>query len=150
MHPQLRKIYVPLSCPSLVIFWPSSVNWYSRVCVHSFIDTSYSCGLSSHSILEWLGETNSSTLSTSRIGQSSCILWIKMPIQLLLCSTLECYHLYVKNIMRIAPPLMNSWRSDTSRHHCFIPRFRVILTGMPTNELWCVKSILLATLLLGS
>ena len=68
MHPQLRKSYVPLSCPSLVVFWPSSINWYSRLCVHSFIDAYYSCGLSSHSILEWLGETNSSTSSISRIG----------------------------------------------------------------------------------
>ena len=32
------------------------------------IDAYYSCGPSSHSIPEWLGETNSSTLSTSRIG----------------------------------------------------------------------------------
>ena len=27
MHPQLRKLYVPLSCPSLVVYWPSSINW---------------------------------------------------------------------------------------------------------------------------
>ena len=34
MHPQLRKIYAPLSCLSLVVFWPPSINWYSRVVVH--------------------------------------------------------------------------------------------------------------------
>ena len=33
-----------------------------------FTDAYYSCGLSSHSIPEWLGETNSSTSSISRIG----------------------------------------------------------------------------------
>ena len=32
----------------------------------------------------------------------------------------------------------------------FIPRSRVVVTGMPTSEPWCVKSILLATVLLGS
>ena len=37
-------------------------------CAFVFIDAYYSCGPSSHSILEWLGETNSSTLSISRIG----------------------------------------------------------------------------------
>ena len=40
----------------------------SKVCMHSFIDAYYSCGPSSHSIAEWLGETNSSTSSISRIG----------------------------------------------------------------------------------
>ena len=40
----------------------------SRVCMHSFIDAYYSCDPSSHSIAEWLGETNSSTSSISRIG----------------------------------------------------------------------------------
>ena len=39
-----------------------------RVCVQSFIDTYYFCGPSSHPIPEWLGETNSSTSSISRIG----------------------------------------------------------------------------------
>ena len=27
VHPQLRKPYVPLSCLSLVVFWPLSINW---------------------------------------------------------------------------------------------------------------------------
>ena len=50
--------------------------------------------------------------------------WVKVvvfyrsnAIQLLLCSTLEYYPFYVRIVRRIAPPLMNSWRSDTSRHH---------------------------------
>ena len=37
-------------------------------CAFMFIVAFYSCGPSSHSILEWLGETNPSTLSISRIG----------------------------------------------------------------------------------
>ena len=81
------------------------------------IDAYYSCGPSSHSIPEWLGETNSSTSSISWTGQSSCIPQIKMPIQLLFCSTSEYYPLYVRIVMRIAPSLMNSWCSDTSCHH---------------------------------
>ena len=38
------------------------------MCAFVFIDAYYSCGPSSHSIPEWLGETNSSTSSISRIG----------------------------------------------------------------------------------
>ena len=38
------------------------------MCAFVFIDAYYSCGPSSHSIMEWLGETNSSTSSISRIG----------------------------------------------------------------------------------
>ena len=41
--------------------------------------------------------------------------WVKVVVfhrsnvnPVLFCSTLECYHLYVKSVMRIAPPLMNS------------------------------------------
>ena len=51
--------------------------------------------------------------------------WVKVvvfcrsnAIQLFLCSTLEYYPFYVRTIMRIAPPLMNSWRSNASCHHC--------------------------------
>jgi hypothetical protein len=51
------------------------------------------------------------------LGQSNCIPQIKLPIQPLICSTLKYYPLYVRNVMRIAPSLMNSWYSDTSRHH---------------------------------
>ena len=36
--------------------------------------------------------------------------------QLMLCSTLEYYHLLCQNVVRISPPLMNSWYSNTSRH----------------------------------
>ena len=37
-------------------------------CAIVFVSVYYSCGPSSHSISEWLGETNSSTSSISRIG----------------------------------------------------------------------------------
>ena len=37
-------------------------------CAIVFVSVYYSCGPSSHSIPEWLGETNSSTSSISRIG----------------------------------------------------------------------------------
>ena len=65
-----------------------------------------------------IGETNSSTSSISRIGSKQ------------LCSTdqnaspafdsvlpwsITLFH--SKSIVRIAHPLMNSWYSDTSRHH---------------------------------
>ena len=35
------------------------------------------------------------------LGQTSCIPQIKMSIQFLFCSTLEYYHLYIKNIMEL-------------------------------------------------
>ena len=38
------------------------------MCAFVFIGAFYSCGPSSHSIPEWLGETNSSTSSISKIG----------------------------------------------------------------------------------
>ena len=63
---------------------------------------------------EWLGETNSSTSSIFRIG-SKCSA-DQVTIQLLVCSTLKYYLLYDRNFMRIAPPFVNSWHSDTSRH----------------------------------
>ena len=82
-----------------------------------FIDAYYSCGPSSHSIAEWLGETNSSTTSISRIGSKQLYSADQVAIQLLICSTLKYYHLYIRNIMGIAHHLMNSWRSNTSYHH---------------------------------
>ena len=150
MHPQLRKSYVPLSCPSLVVFWPSSINWQSGVWVHSFIDVYYSCGPSCHSIPEWLGETNSSTPSISRIGSKQLCFEDQSLIQLLFYSTLKYCHLYIKNVMGIAHQPTNSWYSDTSRRHYSFLGSRVVATVMLICELWCVKSILLATLLLGS
>ena len=40
---------------------------------------------------------------------------------------------------KCTPPLMNSWFSDTPRHHRSFLGLRVIITGIPTSELWCVK-----------
>ena len=83
---------------------------------------------------EWLGETNSSTSSISRIGSKSCAPQNKLLIQLLFCSTLEYYPIYVKNIIGIAHHPMNSWYSDTSCHHCSFLGSCVIVTRMPTSE----------------
>ena len=99
---------------------------------------------------EWLGETNSSTSSISRIGSKK------------LCSTEQIANpafvlLYLgvlpslyRDVIGIAHHPMHSWYSDTSCHHCSFLGSCVIVTGMPTSESWCVKSILLATPLLGS
>ena len=57
---------------------------------------------------------------------------------------------YIEIVIGIAHHPMNSWYSDTSCHHCSFLSSYVIVTGMPTNESWRVKSILLATLFLGS
>ena len=84
-------------------------------------------------------------------------------IVFILCCTLRsmlshlCYVLRwsitifdVKNVVRIAPPLKNSWYSDTTHHHRSFLVPVLFLTGIPTIELWCVNSKLLATLLLWS
>ena len=57
---------------------------------------------------------------------------------------------YVKNVVRITPPLKNSWYSDTSHHHHSFLVPVLFLNEIPTNGLWCVNSKLLATLLLWS
>ncbi len=48
----------------------------------------------------------------------SCfVLYLRiLPIQHLFF-TLEYYHLYAKNVVRISPPLKDSWYSDASHHH---------------------------------
>ena len=56
----------------------------------------------------------------------------------------------VKNVVRIAPPLKNSWYSDTSHHHHSFLVLALIPTGVPTSEWCCLDSALLATLLLWS
>ena len=68
-------------------------------------------------------------------------------IQPMLCSTVEYYHLDVKNVVSITPPLKNSWYSDTSHHHHSFLVPVLFLNEIPTNGLWCVNSKLLATLL---
>jgi hypothetical protein len=57
---------------------------------------------------------------------------------------------YVKNVVRIAPPLGNSWHSDTSHHHHSFLVPVLILTGIPICKRYCLDSVLLATLLLWS
>ena len=57
---------------------------------------------------------------------------------------------YVKNVVRISPPLKNSWYRDTSHHHHSFLVLVLIPTGVPTSEWCCLDSTLLATLLLWS
>ena len=99
---------------------------------------------------EWLGETNSSTSSISRIGSKK------------LCSTDQnANSAFALFYLGVLPSLyQDCYRNCTPSYELLvqwyfspsllIPRFRVVITGMSTSESWCVKSILLATLLLGS
>ena len=86
-------------------------------CASVSINAYYSCGPSTHSIPEWLGETSSSTSSISKIGSKQLYSADQMQSSFWFYSTLKYYPLCVKNIVRIAPSLMNSWCSDTSCHH---------------------------------
>ena len=151
MHLQLRKIYVPLSCPSLAVIWPSFVNCWSRVTVHPC----YRCLLFLWSVKPFYsGMTRRNKLQYLIHIQD----WVKVVVsrrskcQPSFCSVLpwSITIFYIGIIIGIAHHPMNSWYSDTSCHHCSFVGPRVDATGIPTNELWCVKSILLATLLLGS
>jgi len=51
---------------------------------------------------------------------------------------------YDKDIVRIAPPLKNSWYSDTSHHHHSFLVLVLIPTGVPTSERCCLDSAFLA------
>ena len=63
MHPQLRKIICSFELSLFSCIFALVYQLIVRSsCAIVFIDAYYSCGPSSHSIPEWLGETNSSTL----------------------------------------------------------------------------------------
>ena len=76
--------------------------------MHSFIDAYYPCGPSSHSVLNDLEKQTPVPHPYLGLGQNHRTPQIKMPIQLLLYSTSEYYHLYIKNVMGIAHHPMNS------------------------------------------
>ena len=105
----------------------------------------YSCGPSSHSIAEWLGETNSRTWPISRVGSKK------------LCSADQIANpAFALLYLGVLPSLYQEYHGNCtpsyellipwySLHHYSFLGFRVIITGMPTSESWCVKSILRAT-----
>ena len=71
---------------SLFSYFPALVYQLivKSMCAIVLIDAYYSCGPSSHSILEWLGGTNSGTLSISWIGSKQLYSADQMPTQLLI------------------------------------------------------------------
>ena len=87
------------------------------MCAFVLIDAYYSCGPSSHSIPEWLGETNSSTSSIFGIGSKQLYSADQNANPAFVLFYLGVLPPYVRIVMRIAPPLMNSGYSDTSHHH---------------------------------
>ena len=87
------------------------------MCAFVLIDAYYSCGPSSHSIPELLGETNSSTSSISGIGSKQLYSADQNANPAFVLFYLGVLPPYVRIVMGIAPPLMNSGYSDTSHHH---------------------------------
>ena len=76
--------------------------------MHAFvIDAYYSCGPSSHPVLNDLEKQTPVPHPYLGLGQSSCIPQIKCQSSFWFCSTLEYYLLYVRIIMGTAPTLMN-------------------------------------------
>ena len=67
-------------------------------------------------------------------------------IQLMSPSTLEYYYLVCQECRESCTRIKNSWYSNTSCHHHSFLGPVLFLTGIPTNELWCVVPILLSTL----
>ena len=136
MHPQLRKSYVLLSCPSVVVFDPCPA-------VDSQVDVVHSCSpmlvilVVRQAVLVRNDLEKQTPVSHPYLGlgQSSCIPQIKLPLQLLFCSTLEYYIFYIEIVIGFAHHPMNSWYSDISCHHCSFLGSCVIVTGIPTNEL---------------
>ena len=115
------------------------------MCAIVFIDAYYPCGPSSRSISEWLGETNSKTSSISRIGSKQvysagqnanpAFALLYLGASPSLCQ--ECHENCTTSY-----EFLTQWYFSPS---LFIPRSRVVTTGIPTSEPWCVKSILWAT-----
>ena len=104
---------VPLSCYLTLV---CQLLVRSR-CAFMFIVAFYTRGPSSRSIPEWLGEKNSSTSSISRIGSKQLYSADQSANPTFVLFYLGVLPHYVIIVMRIAPPLMNSWCSDISLHH---------------------------------
>jgi hypothetical protein len=147
MHPQLRKIMCSFSS-------------YIPTIVNQLIVKNMSC-IHVHRCLLLLWSVKPLYLRMTRRNKLQYLIhiqdWVRAVVfhrskcqSSFFCSTLEYYPLYVRNVMGVAHHLMNSCYSDTSHHHYLFLGLRVVVTGMPTSEPWCVKSILPATLLLGS
>ena len=123
MHPQLRKLYVPLSCPlgCILTFVYQLIVRSSRAFM--FIDAYYSCGPSSHSITELLGETNSSTSSISRIGSKKLCSADQIANPAFVLLYLGVLHILYRDCYRNCTPsyeLLVQWYFLPS---LFIPRF---------------------------
>jgi hypothetical protein len=81
---------------------------------------------------------------------SLSMLWMKLALLLVLCSTLKYYCLICQVCREYCSTSWNSWHSDTSRHHRSFLVSMLILTGIPMCKQYCLDSVLLATLLLWS
>ena len=105
-----------------------------------------------HPCLRWF-VLSSTTLLPSLEHKLVCVLCYTLRSLLFsICSSLpwSITIYYVKKVMRITPPLKNSWYGDTSHpHHSFLVLV-FIPAGVLTSEWCCLNSALLATLLLWS
>ena len=107
MHPQLRKSYVLLSCPILVVSDPRlSIDSQEYACIRSSMPIT----LVVRQAILFQNDLEKQTPVPHPylgLGQSSCIPQTKCQSSFWFCSTLEYYPLYVRIVMRTAPTLMN-------------------------------------------
>ena len=141
MHPQLRKIYVPLSCPSLVVILISVYHLIVKS-MRAFLLLLWSVkpfysGMTRRNKLQYLiriqDRVKEVVFRRSNANPAFALLYLgALPS---LCH--ECHENCTTSY-----EFLTQWYFSPS---LFIPRSRVVTTGIPTSELWCVKSILWAT-----
>ena len=97
----------------------------------------------------------------TRINELQFLIHIQDWVKVVVFRGSKCQTSFVLFYLRVLPPLCREYRRNCTTSYEFLTQWysspssliswsRVVATGMPTSELWCVKSILLATVLLGS
>ena len=150
MRPQPRKLYVPWVVPlQLYPDHPLSVDSQEYVCI---------CV---HRCLVFLWFVKPFYFRMTRRNKLQYLIHIQDWVKAVVFRRSKCNPAFALFYPGVLPPLCQDCHENCTLSHefltqwyflpsFFIPRSRVVATGMPASEPWCVKSILLATVLLGS
>ena len=132
MHPQLRKNYICSFELSPFGYIPTFIYQFivKSMCAIVSIDAYYSCGLSSHSILEWLGKTNSSTSSISRIGSKQ-----------LYSTDQNANPVFVLIYLGVLPSLYQEYHGNcTPSYELLIQWYFLPSLVIPRSSCWCNRN----------
>ena len=144
MHPQLRKLYVPwvvpLSCLLTLVYHLIVKSMCAFLLLLWSVKPFYS-GMTRRNKLQHLIHIQDwvKVVVFHRSNANPAFALFYLGVLPSLCQ--ECHENCTTSY-----EFLTQWYFSPS---LFIPRFRVVTTGIPTSEPWCVKSILLATPLLG-